>query len=43
MVEKTTIEIRVETWQRLNGMKTPGESFDDVITRVLEDRDGQDA
>lgn len=44
MSEKTTIEVSLETWQRLNARKDrPGESFDDVIAELLEhDRDGGD-
>lgn len=34
----TTIEIQRETWQDLNTLKEgPGDSFDDVIRRMLED------
>lgn len=35
--ETTTIEIRRETWQELNQLKTgPGDTFDDVVTRLLK-------
>lgn len=34
--EKTNVEIRQETWRRLNSHKrSSGDSFDDVITRLL--------
>lgn len=36
--ETTTIEIKRETWQRLNQKKKgPGDSFDEVIQRLLAD------
>jgi predicted CopG family antitoxin len=39
MTRKATETIRVtpENWQRLNSMKRPGESFNDVITRLVEE------
>lgn len=40
MPEKTTIEITMETWSDLNALKTqPGETFDDVIQKLLADDD----
>lgn len=34
---KTTIEISQQNWQELNSRKEkPGESFDDVVDRLLE-------
>ncbi len=38
MTETTTVEIHDTTWDRLNARKARGESFDTVITRLL-DRD----
>lgn len=35
MTDKTNIEIHRSTWQRLNGVKEPGDSFDDALNRVL--------
>jgi len=35
--ETTTIEIKLETWRELNNKKEPGDSFDDVIKRLLEE------
>jgi len=35
--ETTTIQIRIETWQALNGQKKPGDTFDDVIQDLLRD------
>jgi hypothetical protein len=32
----TTIEVKETTWQALNVRKTPGDSFDDVIQRLLQ-------
>jgi len=35
--EKTNIEVYRETWQELNMLKErPGDSFDDVINRLIE-------
>ena len=31
----TTIEIRDDQWKKLNALKEPGESFKDVIDRLL--------
>jgi predicted CopG family antitoxin len=33
----TTIEVKQTTWQALNVRKTPGDSFDDVIQRLLQE------
>ncbi|ELZ08190.1 antitoxin VapB family protein [Natrinema saccharevitans] len=41
--EKTTVTVSTETWKRLTMRKDPGDSFDDVITDLLdevEDTDG---
>ena len=35
MADKTTIEVSTDTWERLNRRKSPGESFDDVISGML--------
>lgn len=37
MAETTTIEISREHWRGLNARKEPGDSFDDVVGRLLED------
>lgn len=43
MAEKTSIEVSLETWQNLNQRKRrPGESFDDVIQRLLTDEPDSD-
>lgn len=35
--EKTNIEVHRETWRRLNHLKEePGDSFDDVINRLID-------
>lgn len=34
--EKTTIEITADSWSGLNQLKQPGDSFEDVIRRLLE-------
>lgn len=43
MERKTDTHIRVteETWSRLNKRKKPGDSFDDVISRVLDEADAE--
>lgn len=33
------IRVRPQTWQELNARKRPGESFDDVLRRILNDED----
>jgi predicted CopG family antitoxin len=32
----TTITVSDETWRELNGRKDPGETFDDVVQRLLD-------
>lgn len=39
MTETTTIEISRGNWRWLNSQKNPGESFDDVLTRLRIDGD----
>lgn len=36
----TTIEVSVENYKRLNAQKGPGESFNDVVGRLLDESDG---
>ena len=33
--EVTSIEVKKSTWKTLNGLKEPGDSFDDVVQRLL--------
>jgi predicted CopG family antitoxin len=41
--EKTNIEVYRETWRRLNMLKEhPGDSFDDVINRLIDAYDEED-
>jgi len=35
-----TIRVTPENWERLNKRKKPGDTFNDVITRLLSERDG---
>lgn len=35
--ETTTIQVSINNYRRLSGLKNPGDSFDDVIGRVLDD------
>ena len=38
-MDKTKIQISTGTWLRLNGLKKPGESFDEVIRRMRIQRE----
>ena len=39
-METTTIQITIKNWNRLNAKKQkPGESFDDVLERLLDSDD----
>jgi hypothetical protein len=40
--ETTTIQINVGVWQRLNSRKQPGDSFNDVLIRLLDDSSHSD-
>lgn len=42
MADGTNIRVSDETWRELNQLKDPGESFEDVIVRLLEERDESD-
>jgi len=33
--ESIQIRVRLSTWQKLNAMKLPGKSFDDVIEKLI--------
>lgn len=37
--ESVNIRIKRDTWEQLHSEKGPGDSFDDVISRLLEERD----
>lgn len=37
--DTTTVQVDNETWKELNTRKEPGETFDDVIRRLLESED----
>ena len=34
------IRVTKETWKELNRRKEPGDSFDDVLQRLIEEREG---
>jgi len=34
--DTTAVNVDTRTWRRLNALKRPGESFDDVVDRLLE-------
>lgn len=36
----TTIDVKDSTWAELNSLKSPGDSFDDVINELLQDGGG---
>ena len=38
-MEKTNIEITQQTWKRLNSRKESGDSFDDVVVKLLDATD----
>lgn len=38
----TTIPVSNEMWSELNGRKRPGESFEDVLNRLIEKAEGED-
>jgi hypothetical protein len=43
MAKRTTVEVSLETWQRLNERKNrPGESFDEVIAELLDSAESVD-
>lgn len=42
MSVSTTVQIDEETWQRLNARKQTGDTFDDVICRLLEKTDSSE-
>jgi predicted CopG family antitoxin len=33
----TTVKVKGDTWKRLNQLKEPGDSFDEVIQRLLNE------
>lgn len=35
-VGNTTVQVSNETWKALNRRREPGESFDDVLQKILE-------
>lgn len=37
--EETRVRVSKETWRRLNARKEPGDSFDDVLDRLLARHD----
>lgn len=39
MGEKAAVKVSVESWKRLNSMKEPGDTFEDVVCRLLDERD----
>jgi len=39
MSDDTQIRVKDETWQELNARKQPGDSFDDVIQRLIDEHD----
>jgi predicted CopG family antitoxin len=41
MAEGTNIRVDDDTWQRLNARKQPGDSFNDVLERLLKETGGE--
>lgn len=40
--ESTLVRVYEDTWKRLNAMKEPGDTFNDVITRLLDRKEEGD-
>ena len=38
----TKVRVSRENWHRLNRLKRPGDTFDDVIDKLVEDFDGSE-
>lgn len=38
----TTIQINEDTWRRLHNRKNPGDSFDDIITYLLDEQEARE-
>jgi len=38
--ESTTMKVKRDTWKQLNKQKEPGDTFDDVIGRLIEQTSG---
>ena len=38
----THIRVTEETWKRLNSKKEPGDTFNDVVTKLLEGENAAD-
>lgn len=39
--DTTTVRVSPETWKRLNQRKGPGDSFDDIISQLLDEAEGK--
>jgi predicted CopG family antitoxin len=39
--DTTTVKLKRDTWKELNSKKEPGDSFDDVIRRLLNETDDE--
>ena len=37
MTSRPKIRVSEANWRRLNALKTPGDNFDDVVGRLLDD------
>jgi len=35
----THVRVRPETWEELNKLKSPGDTFDDVINQLLDEHE----
>lgn len=42
MADDTNIRIKRETWERLRDRKGPGESFDEVISGLIEESESSE-
>ncbi|WP_134671696.1 DUF7557 family protein [Halorussus marinus] len=39
MEDMTTVSVSADTWKRLNRAKEPGESFDEVLQRIMNEEE----
>jgi len=39
-ISTTTMQVKEKTWKRLNALRGPGTSFDDVIQDLLDEAEG---
>jgi predicted CopG family antitoxin len=40
-MDSTTVQVSTDTWKTLNRRREPGESFDDVLQKIIEEIDNE--